>query len=515
MGFINYIFGPKHIETEAITPVISADAGEVAKGDRSANPHKTNTRSFFSGDVDRLLNGWVSTSNSIDGYLEDELVPLRARSREMVRKNPYGKRFITAIKSNVIGPSGVTIQAQTKRQVGGVVELDSAANDAIELAFADWASYHCDHSGASSWEDMQALAISCAAQDGEYIFRVIDGAGKYGIQLMIMDPARIDTSKNVKTKTGEIRLGIEYNQAGKAVFYHFKDSPESAGAYGRTYKINAKSIIHGFIREWPDQSRGIPWMHASLEKLKHLDKYDEAAMVAARFGASKMVALSTKTGEKYSGDEDGTGRYSGDTMESVEAGAVWDIGNRDMTPFDPKYPHEMYDSFVKSTLRGLSSGIGVSYHSISNDLEGVNYSSIRAGVLEDREIFKGLQNWFVRALIRPVYERWIANAVLSGKIRIGNRPLARPVTEYMDAIYQPRRWAWVDPKKDADGNQMALDNNLKTEGMLIEEQGGNPEDVWRRKVREQQFKDSIGLKPAEKKERPQNQPEAQADEQED
>jgi lambda family phage portal protein len=236
-------------------------------------------------------------------------------------------------------------------------------------------------------------------------------------------------------------------------------------------------------------------MHASIERLKHLDKYDEAAMISARYGASKMLLLSSKTGDEYQGDEDGAGRYEGDTLDNVESGTVHDIGDRVPHDFDPKYPHEMYADFVKSALRGFSAGVGTSYHSVSNDLEGVNYSSIRAGVLEDREIYKGIQNWFVRALIRPVFEQWVKNAVLSGQIKIGSRPLARPVDEYLEANYQPRRWAWVDPQKDSAANQMALDNNLKTEGMLIEEQGGNPEDVWRRKVREQEFKESIGLKP--------------------
>jgi len=41
------------------------------------------------------------------------------------------------------------------------------------------------------------------------------------------------------------------------------------------------------------------------------------------------------------------------------------------------------------------------------DLEGVNYSSIRAGVLEDREIFKGLQDWFIRSLVMPVFDEWV------------------------------------------------------------------------------------------------------------
>ncbi|MEE4250691.1 MAG: phage portal protein, partial [Alcanivoracaceae bacterium] len=374
----------------------------------------------------------------------------------------------------------------------GGPELDAPANDAIEAAFRDWGQRHCDYTGKSTWIDLQNMAISCAAQDGEFIFRKMY-TGPYGFQLQCVDSEMLDISRNHKTKNGEVRLGVEYNAAGKVVNYYFRDRDDNQYGAGRSYAVPANQIIHGFISEWPDQSRGAPWMHASLERSKHLEKYDEAAIVKARSTAATMAVLKSPAGEEpYEGDEEGA---DGVTLDQYEAGTIKDIGDREIVNIDSDYPHQMYASFVKSQLQGIASGLGISYHALANDLEGVNYSSIRAGVLEDREVFKGLQNWFVRCFIRPVFEDWLTFAYAKEAIKIGTRPLARPLEQYMQAHYQGRRWAWVDPQKDGAANKLAIDERLKSRSQIMREQGDDPESVWREIQRDEQMMAQLGIQP--------------------
>lgn len=457
------------------------------------NPHIGQRSGFFSGEVDRLLAGWTTQSNSIDYYLQQDLRSMRARSRELVRRNPYGKRFVSTIKVNIVGPVGVAIQAQSRRGQ----QLDTVANDAIEAAFKDWAAYHCDATGRMDFVAIQNMAISCAVQDGEFLFEVIESrtAGKYGFQLRAIDPELLDVEKNQILSNGEIRLGIEYNNLGKVVRYHFRRLPKGqGGSYqaGSEYTIAADQVIHGFLSEWPDQSRGIPWMHASLDTAKHLDKYDEAAMVAARTGANSAMLLSGDPGSEYEGDEPGS---DGVSLENLSPGELRDIGNKTVTNWDPSYPHQLYADFVKSALRRFASGTGVSYHSLSSDLEGVNFSSIRAGVLEDREIFKGMQDWFIRVFIMPVYERWVSRAIMSGQIRIGSTVLNRRPDEYFPASYTARRWGWVDPQKDSAANKMAIDERWKSRTQIIRDQGNDPETVWREIQREEEMMAQLGIQP--------------------
>lgn len=477
---------------------------EVRTAPRLPNPHRNQKRNFFSSEVDRVLQGWTTQASHIDYLLGLHLESLRARSHEAVQGNPYAKRFVITLKSNIVGPSGVSIQSQVKSQRKNE-ELDALANDAIEEALKLWSKkQNCDYKGRYSFLDMQNLAITNAGIDGEFVFRKWLNKGAFGFQLEHMDPSSIDTTKNHKTQNGEVRLGIEYDSAGRIVRYHFRKrnhlTPTHASS-DELFSLPASSVIHGFINEWPDQSRGVPWMHASLTRNKNLDKYDESAMIASRYGAAKALFLSSKDGEDdpYEGEEDGEGAYEGKTLDSISPGSIEDIGNREIHQFDPKYPHELYDSFTKVNLRAVASGLGVSYHTLSNDLEGVNYSSIRAGVLEDREIFKGLQTWFIDQFIMPVYEEWIYYARMMGAITIGREktPLSynRPIEEYQRASFQGRRWAWVDPQKDGQANDLAIRNKTKTRSQIIREQGGDPTETFREFEREEKLMKSFGIAP--------------------
>lgn len=457
---------------------------------QQANPHASGrvvvrSSGFFSADSGRLLAGWDTQSQNIDHYLSQELASLRARSRRMVRMNPFGKRFIATMKTNIVGPDGVIVQANTMRNGN----LDTAANEALEAAFSDWGKNYADVTGRLSWVDMQNMAISCASQDGEFIFRKYF-TGPYGYQLRVIDPGHLDASAYITDRSRNLRLGVEYASDGSPSVYHFKD-PQT----GVKEAVPANQIIHGFINEWPDQSRGIPWMHASLERTKHLEKYEEAAIVKARSTASTMAVVKSQPGEAaFTGSTVVEGEEPL-TLQEYEAGTIQDIGDRDIVNLDSDYPHEMYAAFVKTQLQSIASGMGISYHSLSSDLEGVNYSSIRAGVLEDREVFKGLQNWFIRSLVTEVYEDVITFGGVNGKIQVNGRPRGRPLVDYLSANYQARRWAWVDPQKDGNANQMAIQASTRSRSQIIREQGADPETVFREIQAERELMLGLGLNP--------------------
>ena len=446
---------------------------------------------FFSSIEGRVFSGWDTSSNSIDYYLKEDLTKLRARSRALVRKNTYGKRFIDVMKSNIVGPNGIQDNAQRMMANG---KPDSRSNTAVEKAFKDWSQNHCDFYGKSCFADLQNVAIACAAQDGEFIFEKVQG-GKYDYQLKAIDPELLDTQKNEKTKRGEIRLGVEYDAMGRIARYWFRERGFN-GDYqtANTYSIKADRIIHCFVPLYPDQSRGLPWTHAALEATKHLEKYQEGAIVNARASANTFNVVKSQPGDAYTGDEDAG---NGDSYANVEAGSILDIGNKEIVNIDPNYPHQMFDAFVKSNLRSIASGLGISYHSLSNDLEGVNYSSIRAGVLEDRELFKTYQNWFVRCFVRTVFEDWVMYAHPKKAIVLpGGRPVDGPPFSYQAATYQPRRWSWVDPQKDGTANQLSINERLKSRTQIMREQGDDPDAVWAEIAKENELMASLGIQPS-------------------
>jgi len=109
----------------------------------------------------------------------------------------------------------------------------------------------------------------------------------------------------------------------------------------------------------------------------------------------------------------------------------------------------------------------------------VNFSSIRAGVMEERDEWMVLQNWFIEAVLIPLYEAWLEMSLLSGAITMPNGSAlpASKMSKFMAHSWQGRRWAWVDPLKDLKAAKMAMDENLTSPQRIAASQGVDIEDV--------------------------------------
>ena len=452
------------------------------------------SRSFAAADKGRLFAGWSSTPVHINETIKSDLGKLRARSRDQFINNDFVRRFVEMSKYNIAGPNGVAMQGAVTR--GG--SLDEFANTAIEKAWADWGrAEHSDVKGNCNWRQRQHQAIVSEAVDGEILVLMYTGKefGKYGFQFEHIDPELLETSYNADLGGGrKIRMGIEYDANGRAVAYHIRASATygSPGPNGRHYKrLPASAVIHLFDPQQVGQSRGYPRVSTSLASLKQLDAYFEAAITAARAGASKMGFIHTQDGAEYAGDDKDA---DGSILSDFEAGTIEQLPvGMDFTAFDPRYPHEQFAEFVKSMLQSISVSLGVSYSGLSGDLEGVNYSSIRAGVLEEREVWKARQQWFIDGYCRPIFERWLRAALLMNAIKLNGVPLAGDFDSYNSVVFQGRRWAWVDPLKDMNASILGINNNITTVSAVIREQGRDPEEVFQERSKEKARLAALGL----------------------
>lgn len=426
-------------------------------------------RSFAAAENSHLFAGWTTQTSAIDAFLRQQLTPLRARSREQTHNNPLLKRHAGLQRKNVAGGSGITVYPKVTRLDGSP---DVAANQAIKAGWLDWQEpENCDIHGRLHWIDLQRLWVRTAAVDGEFVARIHE-TGKYGLQFENIDPELLDVSRNQVESNGNVtRLGVEYAK-GWVVAYWFRDV-DVLGNYTTQAqtRVPAGEILHGFIPEWPNQSRGIPWGYASLRRLKHLDAYDDSALTAARAGASKMGFLE--------GAEDDDEELDGDLpIMDFSPGTIEKLtGDTKFVGFDPHYPTEAYAPFTKKAQRDCASGVDLTYASLTGDMSDVNYSSIRYGGQDERDGFIDDQAWLIRSTIKPVYERFIRGAVLRQVILIGRKPLARPVRDYYPAHYQGRRWLSTDPQKEAKANESDLHNQLTSPQRIIAARGDDPDEI--------------------------------------
>jgi len=95
-----------------------------------------------------------------------------------------------------------------------------------------------------------------------------------------------------------------------------------------------------------------------------------------------------------------------------------------------------------------------------------------------------------------IYNRWLEHVILSPGIPIGKtRLMPEMIDKYRDVYYQGKRWQWVDPLKEMNGNQAAIDARIKSRSQIIRANGDDPDEVWREIERENKMLETMGLTP--------------------
>lgn len=459
---------------------------------------KLKKRSYSGAGTGRLYASWSPSNYSSDAILRTTLKTLRARSRELERNNDYAKKFIRMVKTNVVGKSGIMLQCDIKKPIENNnardPEPDVATNEEIETSFKEWSKRgNCDVTGEYSFRDIQNLAISTLARDGEIlIYMVRNFDNKYAFALKLIEADHLDENYNYILSNGNtIKMGIEFDKWGKpASYYLYKKHPGDSPfgySYGEKIRYAAKDIIHLYITQRISQSRGIPWMHAAMTRLNMLGNYEEAELTGARIAAAKGGFYTREGADEYVGDD-----KEGETpIQQVEPGAFEILPQGwKFDPFDPQHPTTAFKDFEKAILRGIASGVDVSYNYLANDLEGVNYSSIRAGVLDEREVWRDIQRWVIDHFMQTVYENWLYSALVSPE------GLSHSIADYerlKSVKWQPRGWPWVDPKADMVAAAMAIQFGLNTSTDILGEQGKNYGETVKKLVEEAKVRKEAGL----------------------
>jgi lambda family phage portal protein len=129
----------------------------------------------------------------------------------------------------------------------------------------------------------------------------------------------------------------------------------------------------------------------------------------------------------------------------------------------PNRPNSAFDAFVRSILREIAAGVGTSYESLSRDYSQSNYSSSRLSLLDDRDGYRALQQWWVRSLREPLHRLWLQQAALAGAItEMPITAYATDRTRYEAALFKCRGWSWVDPTKEVNAYKEAIKANMTT-----------------------------------------------------
>jgi lambda family phage portal protein len=454
-------------------------------------------RMYAGAKQSRLTSGWGQTVTSADSELSSSLRILRSRSRSLVRDAPYAKRAKVIVVNNVVG-DGIGMQAQVKTIRD---TLNSRVNDEIESVWEDWSmANQCHTGGTLHFADIERLAMGQIFEAGEIFIRKHYqpfGDSTIPYCLEIIEPERVvdEFQPSAFIPNAVVRMGIESDEFRRPLGYWIKRLHPGEIRYSATEtdgidRIPADQIIHLKVTDrWP-QTRGEPWLHAVLRKLNDVDGYSEAEIVAARGAASYMGFIE-------SAHEYGDKQEDGSREITLEPGIVERLAPNEKFNFiSPNRPNTNMDPFMRMMLREIAAGTGVSYESLSRDYSQSNYSSSRLALLDDRDLWRVFQTWFVRNFRKHIHNEWLQQAILSRSIKtISIEDYASDVRKFSAVRFKPRGWSWVDPTKEVEAYKEAIKAGLTTTTQVIAQTGGgiDIEDVLDERRHELDLGEEKGL----------------------
>ncbi len=452
-------------------------------------------KSFAAAQLNRLTSTWRVTAERIDDELRSDLDALRQRSRSLENNNDYARNYLDIVETNIIGTDAPRLVSLADNAPGNP---DTLARDAIIAAWADWGQRGtCEVTGQYSFTGVCQAIARGTARDGEFCVALHPGFDNaYGFALQVIDVDRLATWLNRNASEGQnaIAAGVEVDGYGKPVAYHFA----AGDVHGSraTNRVEARTLLHRFVVQRPEQKRGIPWMHASMLSMHYAGEFALSALMAAKAGADHLGFFVTPDGAApplgtEAADETGAKIMTSapGTYDTLPEGV-------DFKQINSKYPNEVFAPFLKSAHQRMASGLpGASYPELCNDYEAVNFSSIRAAILSTRDEWKKRHKWFAEAWLEPIFAEWLRLALAKGAIMLPNGsplPVAK-AQKFAAHAWQFRGWSWVDPLKDIQTAKESIDLRITSRSRIAAEMGRDLEEVFDELQREEALAETYGI----------------------
>lgn len=436
-------------------------------------------RGYDGAATGRRTSNWLAKGTSADAETLPALSRLRARSRDLVRNHPHAARIVDIWAANIVG-TGIIARFRT-----GDEALDNRAQD----AWRRWAD-QCDADGVTDFYGLQTLAVRSMVESGESLARqrarrVRDGLA-VPLQIQLLEADRLDTLRDRSTGPRVVG-GIEFDGLGRRVAYHlYQDHPGAPlGTSVASAPVPAAEVAHLYRRDRPEQVRGVPWLARSMVRLRELQEWDDAALVKAKIEACLGLIVTRPSGGasplgKQSTDADGK------RIEALEPAMIAYLQpGEEVSTLQPS-SSSSYEPFALHHLMAAAIGCGVTFDQMTGDLRQANYSSLRAGKIEQRRLVEQIQ-WqvVIPQLCQPVMNWFLAAAQANGVL---------PADRDFTVDWVPPRHEPIDPAKDIKADVTAIAAGLEPQQEVIARYGYDWRDLIAQAAEFQATATKAGLK---------------------
>jgi len=425
-------------------------------------------RSYEAADVGRLAYGWNAGSAGPNSEVDSGRVVLRDRSRELVRNNALANRAVSVLTSALVG-EGIRPQARTGRE-----SLDAAL-----MALWDMASGEIDAAGRCDVYGLQALAVRGWVESGESLlrrrWRRTDDPTTIPMQVQVLEADMLadDDVWSTGRRSG-VRYGIETDAIGRRTAYelyrqHPGETDWLSASTLETVMVPASEVSHVYQVTRPGQMRGVPWLTPVMLDIRDLDDFEHAEIVRQKMQASLMAFRRTPSLDPLGISDQVEQATDGRWLETLSPGMIAKLPpGEDVTLLAPAQYGGFRDA-VMHAQRVIATGAQIPYEILTGDLTGVNYSSIRAGMLEYRSLLRVLtRNVVIPHVCSPMW-RWFVEAAEVGGLLPRMTQQERALA--MRPHWHPPKWVPIDREAEIKADILEMQAGIRTLAETAAERG--------------------------------------------
>lgn len=469
----------------------------------------------------KSMTAWNPSAADADKDIHANLDRLRARARDLYMSGALPNGSLKTLRTNIIG-TGLKLKPAFDADFLNLSEEQaSKLKGQIEREFALWSETpDCDASGLLNFAELQQLAFLSWMMSGD-VFVLLPVIQRnhttYDLRIKLIEADRCSTPKTSALTNDKIQSGVEVDNDGMVVAYHFTDKHPSAGGLSINNKWHRvkvvgdksgrKNVLHLMELERPEQRRGVPLLAPVIESLKQLDRYTDAELQAAVISAMFTVfiespnpdaagglnlppiggSVENNTGEPIPTDQHDL-RISSGAVVALDPGEKANIA-------DPSRPNANFDPFVIAILRQIGASLEIPYELLLKHFTA-SYSASRAALLEAWKMFRMRRAWMASRFCQPIYEDWFVEAVSKGRIDapgIFDDPII--FKAYTKAEWHGPSQGQLDPVKEVNAAILRVQNGFSTrQREAAELTGSEYESNIRQQAQEQLVASQYGVK---------------------
>ena len=473
--------------------------------------------------VTEALRAFYAPNGSADRDISMDLDVLRRRSRQLFQNNTFSRAMISSFTTNVVG-TGIKARPTLKQwEILGLTQEEAEkwnrkAQDLFEL----WAcSKKCDAERKNDFAQLQDLALKTALLGGDCFALGCynKNLDPFGLNIKLLEGERCQNPLGA-LDSDALTEGVEVDKNGAPRAYHFTTKPvwsiDEYTDYIDTIRVPAfdsfgnPNVVHIFTSDRTDQRRGVPMLAPVILQLKQQERYQDAELMAAVISACFTAVLENNVPDEAEDlygnvpeDErvEKTDSYGnvipGGAQPALEMkpGAVWSLAQgQKISSLNPQRPNVNYQPFVESVFSEAAAACGVSFEVVLRKFNS-SYNAVRAALLESQKTFNKMCMNFVADFCKPIYEKWLANAVILGIVDAPGffeNPIKRKL--WSQCLWIGDAPFLLDPKKETEAIKMQIDEQLISRDMACAKiNGGDYRTVAEAQASEYALRKELGL----------------------